>query len=321
MKHSDIDLSLSHDLSARGIDPRSLRPDRAKGRHRRLKRGVFVEAASFDSLPDREQHLLRARAVRMTRGELNVLALYSAAALHDLPLASWLPQKVHLLGHPGEADGADIVRHRDKAGPEDIEEIDGFLVTSLERTLIDLARLASREDAVIALDHALRPGPGGQEAPVQRAALLARLATLRGVRGVKQARFVVAFADGGSGSPGESLSRLRMKDCGIPTPQLQVPHHDRRGLAGITDFGWTAFGLVGEFDGKVKYTRAQYLNGRTVEEVVLAEKVREDRIRATGPRMSRWGSDDLRSTHGLCAILSEAGLPTAHGAVPLRAPR
>lgn len=312
MDHNDIELLIAHDLAALGADARSLRPDRSKGRHLRVKRGVFVEGASFAALAEREQHLVRARAVRVTRGERNVLALYSAAALHGLPLLSRLPAAVHLLGHPGEGDGADIVRHRDRIDPGDVLEMDGFFVTSLRRTLVDLARLASREDAVSAADFALArqlhdPGSG-----IDRGDLIELLASFRGARGVKQARFVVAFADGGSGSPGESLSRLRMHECGIPAPRLQVEQRDRRGLAGITDFAWPDYGIVGEFDGAIKYTRAQYLKGRTVEQVVLEEKRREDRIRAIGRRMARWGMQELGKKHALCALLAEAGLPVSH---------
>ena len=71
------------------------------------------------------------------------------------------------------------------------------------------------------------------------------------VRGRNTARLVGALANPLSMSAGESLSRVQMFLLNLPEPELQREIHDAAGLVGIVDFGWE--GVVGEFDGKVKY--------------------------------------------------------------------
>ena len=68
---------------------------------------------------------------------------------------------------------------------------------------------------------------------------------------------MAALADPLSMSPGESLSRVQMFLLNLPRPELQQEIRDAEGLVGVVDFGWD--GVVGEFDGKVKYrsTRAR----------------------------------------------------------------
>jgi len=59
-----------------------------------------------------------------------------------------------------------------------------------------------------------------------------------------------------------------------------------------------------------KYLRDELRSGRSAAEVVVDEKVREDRLRAaTGARVVRWGWDVARSPHALAATLLRAGLP------------
>jgi hypothetical protein len=72
--------------------------------------------------------------------------------------------------------------------------------------------------------------------------------------GVVTARAALEFADGRSKSVGESVSRVRMADAGLPMPQLQLNVFD--GLGGWLarpDFCWEELGVLGEFDGQIKY--------------------------------------------------------------------
>ncbi len=95
---------------------------------------------------------------------------------------------------------------------------------------------------------------------------------------------------------------------GLPTPMLQQEFRDHRGLIGIVDFWWPEFGLIGEFDGLGKYTREEMLAGRSPAEAVVAEKLREDRLRALGPRVVRWGWETAISPPRLADTLRRAGL-------------
>ena len=74
---------------------------------------------------------------------------------------------------------------------------------------------------------------------------------------------------------------------GLPAPELQ-----REIVGAFVDFAWPAFRTVGEFDGRVKY--GKYLRpGQDPADAVVAEKIREDRIRDEGWRVVRWVWADL----------------------------
>jgi hypothetical protein len=96
---------------------------------------------------------------------------------------------------------------------------------------------------------------------------------------------------------------------GVKLPLLQSEVRDARGLAGYLDFEWPEDRIAGEFDGMVKYQKAEYLQGRTAGHVVVEEKRREDRIRATGRRVIRWTWSDLASPAKFAAFLVAAGVP------------
>ncbi len=97
-------------------------------------------------------------------------------------------------------------------------------------------------------------------------------------------QITVRLARHGAQSIGESLGRHLMWTQHLPEPQLQFKVYDEVGnLIGITDFAWPEFGLLGEFDGKIKYGRL-LKDGETASDVVVREKEREDRIR----EVTRW---------------------------------
>ena len=121
-----------------------------------------------------------------------------------------------------------------------------------------------------------------------------------------------------SDSPGESLSRAVIHELGFPAPILQFEVGDRRGLAGISDFAWPEHALLGEFDGLVKYTRDMTRPGENIDAIVVREKIREDRMRATGRAMTRWLWKDALQPELLHQQLSDAGLPRRRQSGPVR---
>ncbi|PRZ18111.1 hypothetical protein [Nesterenkonia sandarakina] len=123
-------------------------------------------------------------------------------------------------------------------------------------------------------------------------------------------RACLELADARSESAGESLSRVRMLDLGFEPPQLQVSF-DLGGTVARVDFYWPGVGVVGEFDGKLKYTRGSGLSGASAEDVVWEEKLREDALRARGLKVVRWVWDDLQRPGALAARLHTAGVPLA----------
>lgn len=65
----------------------------------------------------------------------------------------------------------------------------------------------------------------------------------------------------------------------------------------------------GEFDGRAKYLKPEYLNGRTASQVVINEKNRENRLRALGLTVVRWEWATALDRQRLQAVLRSAGLP------------
>jgi|GEM_PF-5508716 len=94
---------------------------------------------------------------------------------------------------------------------------------------------------------------------------------------------------------------------GLPRPEVQsvIDVGDGAGSPRV-DFEWWKFRHVGEFDGLVKYGRLN--TGIDQADVLVHEKVREDRIRSTNRGMSRWtyGDLDRRVSSLTCARIRRA---------------
>ena len=161
-------------------------------------------------------------------------------------------------------------------------------------------------DAAMALE---ATGSNRDAAARLREKLAEGIAALGRSPGVARARYALDFSTHLAQSPGESVSRVQMHVLRFPKPELQFPVLDRNGTLWHSDFGWPAYRRLGEFDGFAKYTRGAYTQGKSIEEIVWAEKKREDLMRAVGYGMARWlWGDALRATL-LTGILLEAGLP------------
>jgi hypothetical protein len=315
LRDSDaVQLSRSHVLF--GADGRSLRRGHAAGTLTSIRRGVYAESSVWSELAARERHLLRMRAVLDTRKGDAVFGYESAAALWNLPIIGRWPVAVHVFTADGRrrSSGRGVTWHNSPLLEGDVVEVDGVLVTSRLRTLIDLARRSTFMSAVTTLDASLARSVK-EEGTVDavdrlRAALLDRIDALGRAPGAARARAAAGFATHLSGSPGESVSRVQIHVCGFPPPILQFPVVDRNGTLWHADIGWPEHRLLGEFDGFTKYTRAAYTHGQSIEEIVWAEKRREDLMRgATGFGMARWLWADALRAPLLTGILLEAGLP------------
>lgn len=281
-----------------GSSSRSLQREAECGRLRRLARGVYVETAFWNGLSALERHLLAVRVVR-ERDPDAVFCHRSAAIVHGLPVIG-VPARPEVLHRPGVRSGGSVgAQRRSTAAPAVPVRIGGLAVVPLARTLLDLAATLPFREALVPLDEALR---SGADVEVLRGLLLALPS-----RGSRRALLAVDHADARSASAGESLSRGTLLELGFPLPLLQVPVV---GLAYSTDFGWPGFRVRGEFDGLAKYREQRYLRGATSADSVIAEKRREDAIRAaTGDRFARWTWDDALRVHPLRRILLDAGLP------------
>ncbi len=219
-----------------------------------------------------------------------VLSHVSAGVLHQLPSWESTLERVTVLrlsgGHGSRRRNLHV--RLSPVAPVEITEIDGYPVTRLERTAIDLGCLHDYDRAVAVMDAALH-----LKASFDIMADTVEAARAR--RGVATARAALSFADGRSESVGESISRVRMAAAGLPAPQLQVNVFDEFGTwLARTDFGWEMLGVLGEFDGRIKYVGTSDQVARTV----MLEKDREDRLRELGWAVVRWKWADLADLDG-----------------------
>jgi hypothetical protein len=302
-------------------DRERLRRAAGRGEVERLRRGIYREKLPpLDGLPAEERaaeararFLELAAAAGLTRGGRIVFAGATAQRIHGFPTLGGAPPTVEILEPMGSTrrNAFGITVHADEFREDDLEPWGEFFVTSPARTLADLAKWATRAQAVAALDFAFnaeRAAPGQRATPLQVAAALAASVA---VRNRAAAAATIAFACGQSGSVGESVSRVLMDDFGFPAPLLQVRHAAPTGKRRwyFTDFEWPEYGLIGEFDGRVKFLKAEYLAGADAAQAVIAEKFREDWLRAAGFRVVRWGWQFLTEPALLRAVLVAQGLP------------
>lgn len=268
---------------------------------RRVRRGAYALASDWSGWDAATRHRARIAAVVAAARHTPVLSHWSAAVVHGLPIVGRLDDRVHVVrdAAAGGRSRGDLVRHATASAAVPVL-VDGLLVTGVARTVVDLARVGGAVPAVVAGDHALRAGLVDLDSVVAEVQALPP-----GVRGARAARLAVALLDGHAESPGESLSRVRMHEGGLVAPQLQHVVHDAHGVVGRVDFWWPVARVVGEFDGRTKYRG----DGRDdPAEVVWREKLREDRIRATGATVVRWTWQDAWEGAPMVARLRAAGI-------------
>jgi hypothetical protein len=299
-------LYLRADLMADGLTERELRALRRAGALDPVRPGAYVAAGEERAgLDPTLRHWYAVHAAVRRLGLGTVVSHTSAAVLHGLPL--WFPPgappgavRVHVTRdrRSGARRSAHVDMHAASLRPDEVVAVDGVLTTSVARTLADIARTESFGVALVPADAALH------RHLVVPADLVEALDRGGRRKGNSAARRVLGFADGRAESPGESRSRLAIHLAGLPEPELQHVVHIRDGRSCRVDFWWSD-GVVGEFDGRVKYGRL-LKPGQEPGDAVFAEKVREDALRAEGLRVVRWTWRDLTDFAPVAARLRHA---------------
>jgi hypothetical protein len=169
----------------------------------------------------------------------------------------------------------------------------GVPVTSVARTVVDLARTSPFWAGVVVADSALR------KELTSRAELGAVLADCARWPGLIVARQVVEFSDARSESVLESISRVAFREQGIPPPELQEwVGGDEEGVVGRADFLWRRFATIGEADGALKYADPQR---------AIAQLRRDASLRRAGFQVVHFTWDDIvRTPEYVAASLREA---------------
>ena len=173
----------------------------------------------------------------------------SAAEAHGLDLLRRPSALVTLTRQPGlgSKSGKPNVRvHTAELPAAHVGGRFGVPVTTVPRTVIDLARALDFRAGVVVADSALH------QHLTSKKELRQVLADCRRWPGVRRAARVVDFADGLAESVLESIARVAFRDLGLPSPELQVTISDDD-FIGRVDFLWRQLRTIAEVDGALKY--------------------------------------------------------------------
>jgi hypothetical protein len=277
------------ELAAAGVTDDELRRMRRRGELATIRPGVYLDPADPRLGRPERRHLLQVAAAVPRIAPDAVISHQSAAVLYGLPVWNLELARVHVTRprRTGALHSGRLVVHASPLEADEVGMVDGVAVTSVARTLVDVARAVGFEEAVAVLDAALH------RHVVDRASLVSALDPALRWPGTPKARRAVEFADPRPMSVGESRSRVAMARLGVVAPELQWAVAGTGGrVLGTADFGWPEQGIAGEFDGFVKYGRS-LRPGQVPADVVFAEKRREDAMRTVLRGFVRWVWDDL----------------------------
>ncbi|GAA4754375.1 type IV toxin-antitoxin system AbiEi family antitoxin domain-containing protein [Nocardioides endophyticus] len=258
-----------------GYDDRDVAREVRNRRWHRIRRGYYTFCDVWAALDPAGKHWVTACAVAHSLGDKVALSHVSGAVGHGLDVWGHDLRRIHVTrldGGPGRVEG-DVVHHEGRCLEDDLTEVRGVRLVVPERSAIEAASRATNEVALATFDSLLRRELATPDELMRRFELMEHWPFTRHLH------LVVRMADGRSGSVGESRGRHLFWACRIPAPELQYEVRDAFGaLIGTTDWAWPNHGLLGEFDGWVKYGRLLKA-GQQAGDVVFAEKIREDRLR------------------------------------------
>ena len=278
------------DLTAWGIEPTVALTMRRNGSWIRLHHGVYADRDTVAAAtgPVERHALLAAATVAAIPGGVWLFGP-SAAAVLGIPMDRRLLGPVHLV-RPLGCDSRALRRRitaNERLPKAVIHVLDvpdhvlshesGLPIVGRDLAACSTAMLSEPDWAVATLDAIAWQDPPALDRLAEVADLWPRLS------GAGVLRRALPHVRAGAQTPLESMSRVRLVRQGLPEPRLQVALYDSDGLIGYVDMLFDELGVVGEADGEMKYS------GR---EALVQEKWREDRIRAEGFGVTRWGWPD-----------------------------
>jgi very-short-patch-repair endonuclease len=220
-----------------------------------MGRGIYActsAAGAVPGIPGRAgEHAVRIAAALAVCGPEAAGSHHHAAIVHGLDLLGRPPTAVAVTRPPGVTasrtgrPGVHIHAAALPAGQVTVRH--GVQITSVARTVVDLARMSPFRAGVVVADSALRTQQtSGPE-------LRSVLADCSRWPGLQRAKRVVAFGDARAESVLESISRVVFREQQLPDPDLQVWVGDDGIVIGRVDFLWRRYRTIGEADGAVKY--------------------------------------------------------------------
>lgn len=286
---------LAEGVTARQIDRR---------REKRLWVSVLPGVYRIEGAP--LTWLQQVNAAALWAGETGVVCHRTAAALWGMPrFAERGPIHVRHPTYRPAPDG--LVTHQTGLGPRDVVLHEGFRVTTLPRTLLDLAATEAPADVRAAVDFVLARKRLSLD---EFRALVIRS---KGRRGVRLLRSMLRAFEGGDG-PTESELEARVMDLidaeGLPRPRrqtsLRVAGRWRR-----LDFFFPGTNVVIEADGF-----AWHSNPISFEK----DRERANALAARGLVVLHWTWEALNERGGTLVSELHRALGRADSALPERQP-
>ncbi len=275
-----------------GLTDHDLRRLVREGTLLRIRRGAYAVRPAWERAHPGERLALRARAVLLDRPTA-VAARQCALALSGLPVFAVPVDCVHAYDR--------VSRSRIRSGlhllprPEglDVVEESGLRRVTIAHAVAQLALGSGRLAALVPLDAALHNG---------RVALddVAAQIELLGPAGARRelALRYLSQADAACESVGETRTRLLLTDLGYAV-RSQLPIRLASGQVVRPDLVVNGCVIV-EFDGLVKYADAGGADA------LIAEKRREDHLRALGYAVVRLTWSDLAQPERVARLVADA---------------
>lgn len=269
----------------------------------RIRPGAYLTTAEWQTLSQRDRHLVAMAAVTETSRRRLLFCAESAAALHGIPLLGGWPSRPHVVDRVGQRRAAlvGVTTHCVDIPDADVVDLGGILATSPLRTAFEVAATRGFLAGVVALDHVL-----GSAFRIPRTDAEAWLAAARPFRGVRVAAEALSIATGLAESPLESMSLGQFHVLGMPRPRQQV-EFTVDGRVFRSDFYFEEDDVIGEADGRSKYG-PDAPGDKSSGDVLWAEKEREDSLRSVVRGFARWGWDHALGGVELERRLRRAGL-------------
>ena len=208
--------------------------------------------------PQRGQ-ALRVMAARAAVGRDSVASHQSAALIHGLDLFP-RPPEVLILTRPPNRRGArrksdGIFFHTAELPDDHVTTVLGVRVTTVARTVVDIARASSFMSSVVTADSALRAALVAEHDSTftTKEALISVCDACARWPGARNARRAADFADPRAESVLESCARVIFHEHGLEPPELQytITGPDFRYTV---DFYWPRHRVIAEADGEAKYS-------------------------------------------------------------------
>lgn len=210
-----------------------------------LRRGVYATAKHWNTWNKQEQSVAHAIAYALT-AQSPVFTHLSAAHIHGLDTLS-TSEAIHIAQSSASKQappGVKLHRYNHDVRQQADFTPHGVYATNIIQTVVDCARSYGSLEGTVIADNALR---AKAHYPELHDALLA----VSGY-GQKRARTVAECMSVHSESAGESITRFRPIELGLPMPQEQVSIPTPYGVY-RPDFVWMELKIILEFDGRAKY--------------------------------------------------------------------